>query len=202
MTDQQNSPALENAAAVPAPAPAKKSRRKWLIGTGLVAALGIGGAVAAQSFDRPFFHHGMMGEGRGGGMMGGHGGRRGAMNMDPARMADMADRGVRHMAVEIDATADQQEKLRAIVRDLVKDVAPLRAGHDAMAERARALLTAPTFDRAEIEKFRAEQAGKMDEASKRVTKAIGDAAEVLTPEQRRKLSDQMRPGAGPFWRRG
>ena len=195
MTDDLNTPAADQTPA-PAPrSPVRNPRRKWLIGAGLVAALGIGGAVAAQSFDRPgFFHHGMMGRGGWGG---------GSMNMDATDLANMADRGIRHAAVEIDATPDQQEKLRAIVRDLVKDVAPMREAREQAAERIRALLTQETVNKDEIEKFRAEQVGKMDDVSKRVTKAVDDAADVLTPAQRRKLVDRMpRPGAGPFWRRG
>ena len=41
---------------------------------------------------------------------------------DPARIEDGADRGVRHLAIEIDATNEQQEKLRAIVKGAVKDL--------------------------------------------------------------------------------
>ena len=44
-------------------------------------------------------------------------------------------------------------------------------------------------------------AGFLDAARYRA--ALGDAAEILTPEQRAKLAERMpRPGAGPFWRRG
>ena len=35
-----------------------------------------------------------------------------------------ADRVVRHLSIEIDATAEQQDKLRTIVRDTVKDLLP------------------------------------------------------------------------------
>ncbi len=92
-----------------------------------------------------------------------------------------ADRLIRHLSIEIDATAEQQDKLRAIVRDAVKE-----------------LLTQQTIDRAAIEKFRAEQIATHDAASKRLVQAVGDAAEVLTPEQRRKISDML-PGRGGPW---
>jgi protein CpxP len=178
-------------AAPPIP-PANLRRRKWLIAAGVVGALGLGGAVAAQNFSPPGFGPGMM--------MMRHGG---PMNMDPAAMADMADRGIRHLAIEIDATPEQTDKLRAVARDLVKDLAPLHGAREETATRARDLLTQTTVDKAAIEKLRAEQVAKMDAASKRIAQAIGDAAEILTPEQRRKLADRMpRPGAGPFWHRG
>jgi hypothetical protein len=41
----------------------------------------------------------------------------------------------------------------------------------------------------------------MDSVSKRIAQAIGDAAEVLTPDQRRKLGDMLPPGGpgGGYW---
>jgi periplasmic protein CpxP/Spy len=158
---------------------------------GLVLLAGLTGAVAAKAFDPPPFGPDAL-------MQGGS-----PTTMDPAMLAESADRGVRHMAIEIDATADQEEKLRATVRDLVKDLVPLRSARVEAAERARALLIQPTIDKAEIEKFRAEQIAKVDAVSKRLAKAIGDAAEILTPEQRRKLVDRLpQPGVGPFRHRG
>lgn len=171
------------------PTPPPSRRRFTLAGLALLA--GLGGVVTAKAFDpSPFGPSPMARDGS-------------PMMMDPAMMADAADRGIRHVAIEIDATLDQEEKLRAIMRDLVKDLVPLRTARAEAAERARALLTQPTIDKAEIEKFRADQIAKVDGVSKRIAKAIGDAAEILTPEQRRKLVDRLPPpGAGAFWHHG
>ncbi|HLK83603.1 MAG TPA: Spy/CpxP family protein refolding chaperone [Xanthobacteraceae bacterium] len=109
-----------------------------------------------------------------------------------------ADRLIRHLSIEIDATAEQQDKLRAIVRDAVKDLLPMREKIQTARATARELLTQQTIDRAAIEKFRAEQIATHDAASKRLVQAVGDAAEVLTPEQRRKISDML-PGRGGPW---
>jgi periplasmic protein CpxP/Spy len=109
-----------------------------------------------------------------------------------------ADRMIRHLSIEIDATADQQEKLRAIVRDAIKDVLPVREKMQAARATARELLTQQTIDRAGIEKFRTDQIAIHDAASKRLVAAVADAAEVLTPEQRRKLSEML-PGRGGYW---
>jgi periplasmic protein CpxP/Spy len=118
-----------------------------------------------------------------------------------------ADRMVRHLAIEIDATAEQQDKLRAIVRDAIKDLLPMREKVLAASATARELLTQQTIDRAAIEKFRAEQIATHDTASKRLVQAVADAAEVLTPEQRRKINDMLparggRWGGGPWWGHG
>ncbi|WP_129608152.1 Spy/CpxP family protein refolding chaperone, partial [Rhodoplanes serenus] len=110
---------------------------------------------------------------------------------DPAQAEQRADRMVRHLAVELDASTEQQEKLRTIVRAAVKDVLPVREKMRAARGQARDLLLAQTVDRAGIEKLRAEQMALADATSKRVAQALGDAAEVLTPEQRRKLEDRM-----------
>jgi periplasmic protein CpxP/Spy len=170
--------------------PTLSARRRFTIAS-LVLLAGFSGVVTARAFDPPpFGPDALIKDGT-------------PTTMDPAMLAESADRGVRHLAIEIDATADQEEKLRAIVRDLVKDLVPLRSARVEAAERARGLLIQPTIDKAEIEKFRVEQIAKADAVSKRLAKAIGDAAELLTPEQRRKLVDRLpRPSVGPFWHRG
>ena len=69
--------------------------------------------------------------------------------------------------------------------------------------KARELLTQPTIDRAEIERFRTEQIALADTFTKRVSQALGDAAEILTPEQRRKLDNRLPFPSGPghHWNR-
>ncbi len=115
-----------------------------------------------------------------------------------------ADRMIRHLSIDIDATTDQQEKLRAIVRDAIKDLLPVREKMQAARETAQKLLTEQTIDRAAIEKFRTDQIATHDATSKRLVAAVADAAEVLTPEQRRKVNGMLawrggHWGSGPWW---
>jgi Spy/CpxP family protein refolding chaperone len=119
--------------------------------------------------------------------------------MDPATIEDRADRMVRHAAVEIDATAEQQDKLRTIARGAVKDLLPMRARAEAAREKARGLMAQPNLSRADIESFRTEQMALADAFSKRVTQALGDALEVVTPEQRKKLNELIEARRG-YWR--
>jgi len=109
-----------------------------------------------------------------------------------------ADRMIRHLAIEIDATAEQQDKLRAIMRGAVKDLLPVRDKIMAARTTARDLLTQQTIDRAAIEKLRVDQIAIHDAASKRLVQAVADAAEALTPEQRRKLGNMLPPRGGPM----
>jgi Spy/CpxP family protein refolding chaperone len=198
MTTQPNAP--------PEPAPtAARHRRTPLIVGGLIAlalAVAFVSSAVTGAFSQGYGPH-----------WGGHGfgprwGGPGMMMMDrpfdPAQAQDRVDRMVRHFAVEIDATADQQDKLRAIAKSALNDLIPLRDKARATHERARTLLTAPTVDRAAIEALRAEQMAMMDTASKRVAQALADAADVLTPDQRHKIDERIgagRPGWG-MWHRG
>lgn len=123
---------------------------------------------------------------------------------DPAQIEARADRMVRHLAVEVDATPEQQERLRSIVRSAVKDLAPMRDKMQGAQQRVRDLLTQTTVDRSAIEAFRTERMTLADQASRRLAQAIADAAAVLTPEQRRTIADriQQRRGFMPHWHRG
>jgi periplasmic protein CpxP/Spy len=112
-----------------------------------------------------------------------------------------ADRMIRHLAVEIDATNEQQDKIKAILHATVKDVLPVRDKMLAARATARELLSQPTIDRAAIEKLRAEQIATHEAVSKQIVQAVADAADALTPEQRRKIIDMLPPG-GPGFDRG
>jgi Spy/CpxP family protein refolding chaperone len=114
-----------------------------------------------------------------------------------------ADRAVRHLAIEIDATAEQQDKLRAIVRDAIKDLLPVREKMMAARTTARDLLTQDKVDRAALEKFRTDMLATHDAVSKRLVQSVADVADVLTPEQRRKIADMVAArhshwGGGPW----
>ncbi len=93
-----------------------------------------------------------------------------------------ADRMIRHLAVEIDATSEQQDKLKSILHETVKDVLPVRDKMLAARATARELLTQPTIDRAALEKLRADQIATHEAVSKQIVQAVADAADALTPE--------------------
>ena len=191
MTDPNPaSPKSENA-----PRPHAR-RRKGVFILAAVLAAGLIGAYASTSFSQGFgpgFGHGF---GPGFGQGYGPGWRGGAFGgpFDPARIEDRADRMIRHLGVEIDATPEQQDKLRTIVKGALKDLLPMRDKMLAARQQARDILVQPTVDRAAIETLRADRIAAMDTASKRVAQALGDAATVLTPDQRKKLNDLLPAG--------
>ena len=118
---------------------------------------------------------------------------------DPAQIDRHIERMIKHLAVEADATTDQQAKLVAIAKGAVNDLLPLREKLRANRAQALDLFTAGNVDRAAIERLRSEQLGLVETASKRISEALGDAAEVLNPDQRRALVDRVLHFGG-WWR--
>ena len=82
----------------------------------------------------------------------------------------------KHMAIELDATADQQAKIASIAKAAAADLRAMREKMQAARSQAVALLTAPTIDRTAIERQRTEQMTLAESASKRIAQALADAA--------------------------
>lgn len=95
------------------------------------------------------------------------------------------------MLEEIDATPEQEEKLEAIMDKLHDDVRPIMRGFRDTRDDVAKLLGAGTIDREAAEKLRAERVAAADEASRKLTTALLDAAEVLTAEQRAELVEHF-----------
>ena len=130
-----------------------------------------------------------------------HGRGRGRGPMDPGALEERLDRMLKHMYVEIDATEAQQAKLDPIVKQAAKELQPLRAKVREARREGMKLFSSENIDRGAIERFRAEQIGATDAASKRFTQALTDVAEVLTPDQRKTLAKRFaRHGRGRFGR--
>jgi len=191
MVDQNNTKSPE---AEPSRSYRSGRRGTFVIALLVVALLGgVAGNMLSTAFGQGFGMH----------RIGWHGGGVWGGPLTPAQIEDRIDRMTKHMAIELDATADQQAKIAGIAKAAVADLRPLREKAQAARSQAVALLTAPTIDRTAIERLRAEQIGLAETASKRIAQALSDATEVLSPEQRRKVADWMTLG-GPWarWHRG
>ena len=153
-------------------------KRRFLRGAAITAVVG---ALAAGFGGQAWSHGGPGGMHRG--FMGG--------SQDPAKADERIERMVKHLAVEVDATPEQRSKLTDIAKAAARDLRPLREKARDARKRGMALLAAPTIDRAAIERLRAEQIQAADAVSKRMSQAFADAAEVLTPDQRKKMAERM-----------
>ena len=122
-------------------------------------------------------------------------------SMDPAQVDEHVQRMVKHLAVEVDATPEQQEKLNVIAKAAAHDLAPMRGNMKRVRQQALELLSAEKVDHAAIENLRAAQIAMMDSASKRLSQALADAADVLTVDQRKKLAERAQH-FGRHWHHG
>ena len=158
----------ENSAHVPN----RSVGRGWLRRTALAAALVASGAalpvLVASAQGVGMSMHGMM-----------HG--------SSGDMHAMAMSHVTQMLDAVGASDDQKTKIGSILHTGFEPMAKL---HEDMGNTHKALhqiLAAPTIDRAALEQLRAAQIARIDSASRAVTGAMADAAEVLRPDQRAKL---------------
>lgn len=161
------------------------NKRRWAIA-------GIGGALAAGLITLTAFGNG------GPGGHGHHGHHRHGMfsEMSPEQASKRIDKMVNWVLDDVSATAEQKQRVAQIAKEAVQEMMPMRAQHKAARGRAVDLLAQPTIDRAAIEQLRVEEMQLGEAASKRLTKAIADAAEVLTPEQRVKLAAEWKKRRG------
>jgi Spy/CpxP family protein refolding chaperone len=121
------------------------------------------------------------------GVFGRHGGGHGFFarhhRFDPDRLAH----GVEWALRDVDASEEQVAQVTAILEQAFAD---LRGVHEGAHERMGALslaLTGESVDRAALEQLRDEHVGMADVASTRLVAALADAADVLSPDQRRAL---------------
>ncbi len=113
-------------------------------------------------------------------------------SLDAESSAKRINAMVGWILADVDATADQKSRIGDIAQAALKDVMPLRDEHKAARTKAAELLAAATVDRNAIEALRASEFKLAETASKRMTKAIADAAEVLEPAQRANLAEKMK----------
>jgi periplasmic protein CpxP/Spy len=162
--------------------PRRRFWRRALIAT-VLAAGATGLAITA------FAHGGGRGGWHRGGFLGGP--------LDPAALDQRVDRMLKHLYVEIDATDAQKQQLAPIVKDAARDLLPLQTRLRDGRRQAIEFLSQQTIDRAALEALRADQLMLAEQLSKRITQALADVADVLTPEQRRQVAERI-----GRWRRG
>ena len=97
----------------------------------------------------------------------------------------------------VDASTEQKQKVRAIYEAAANDLYTLRQQRQEGRRAIMAALAEATIDRSKIEQLRTQQMQAADAISKRLTTALADAAEVLTPAQRAELAKRMER-----WHRG
>jgi Spy/CpxP family protein refolding chaperone len=123
----------------------------------------------------------------------------------PRHGGPMGGRHMDRMLERVNATAEQRTKIRAIFEAAGKDMRAQADTRRQLHEQGLALLAQPTIDANAVESLRQQMLAQHDQATRRWSKAMIDAANVLTPQQRAQLAEEMRKHAerGPEhgWRR-
>jgi Spy/CpxP family protein refolding chaperone len=86
------------------------------------------------------------------------------------------------------ASDAQRPAIKAIFERMFAEMQPLHQQHKQLHDAIVTAFTADTVDRAAIEKLRLQVTALVDQGSQVFSKALLDAAQVLTPEQRQTLA--------------
>jgi Spy/CpxP family protein refolding chaperone len=95
------------------------------------------------------------------------------------------------LLTKIGASEAQKTQIEAILKPAIDDMKSTHDAHFAAFKQFHEAISAPSIDRAQLETLRASQVKLLDEASKRLVIAISDAAEVLSPDQRAALAQEI-----------
>jgi len=142
---------------------------KWLV-AGMVLAISATVALSAWAQPGPGHRPGGM---EGPGMFLGHGHR-----LD--RMLD-----------SVNASDAQRAQIKQIAQQAAADLKAQHQNGRALHERSLQIFTAPTVDAAAAESVRQQMVAQHDAASRRMLQAMLDISNVLTPDQRAKLGQQI-----------
>ena len=99
---------------------------------------------------------------------------------------------IQAMLGRVGASDAQKAQINEKLESAFNDMKAAHERHSQVMDDFHQLLLAPSVDRAKIESLRGAQIKAMDEASKRLVGAIEDASEILTPDQRTALAQEIR----------
>jgi protein CpxP len=110
-------------------------------------------------------------------------------DMSPEMSAKRIDKMIERLLP--DGTPEQKAKVSTIAKAAASDLMPLRKQRREAHQQGMKLLAQPTIDRAALEQIRATEVQLNDQSSKRMTTALADISEVLTPAQRVRLAEHF-----------
>lgn len=115
----------------------------------------------------------------------------------PERIA----RAVDHLLDGLNASDAQRSQIKQIAQAAAADLKQQHTAARGLHEQEAQIFTAPTVDANAAEQLRQRMLAQHDQASRRVTQAMVDVAQVLTPEQRLALGERMKKRAAGWHNR-
>jgi periplasmic protein CpxP/Spy len=91
----------------------------------------------------------------------------------------------------VNATDSQRTAINAIFERMFAEMRPVHQQHRQLHDKITSAFAAPNLDRAAIEQLRVQVTGLVDQGSQIFSKALLDAAQVLTADQRQTLVKYM-----------
>ena len=144
---------------------------RWLV-AGMVLAVSATVALSAWAQPSPGGHH--------------HGG------MDGPGLFMGHGRGLDRMLDSVNATDAQRSQIKQIAQQAAADLKAQHESGRALRERSLQIFTAPAVDAAAAESVRQQMLQQHDASSRRMLQAMLDISNVLTPDQRAKLGEQIK----------
>jgi len=95
---------------------------------------------------------------------------------------------LQHIYTETAATDAQKAQIEPLVRQALDDLLPMHDHARDFHQQALQALSGDQVDRVALETLRAQHMQAADAASRRITQALADIADVLTPAQRKTLA--------------
>lgn len=148
-------------------------------GLSLLAVAAVFAFRALGQGPRAAFSHGFLGHGCAGG------------TCTAADVQKHVARAVGWLVDDVKGTPEQEAKLTEIATAAATDLLPLKEEARQNHLKIAGILTQEKVDRAALEAVRARQIELATAASTRLTKAVADAADVLTPAQRVELASRL-----------
>jgi len=109
-------------------------------------------------------------------------------------VSERQDRGAEYLADHVDTSEAQTKQIRDIVAAYAPNLQSMRTVHVGYRQQLTRLLGAAEIDRVELEQLRLNELAQMDTDSKEVLQMIVDIADIMTPEQRQHLMDEINTG--------
>lgn len=108
-------------------------------------------------------------------------------DLSAEELVSRVDRGATWLLWKVDATDEQEAKVKSVLTGLTPDVAELQARHKVLKMKFTTALAEDQINQDELARLRTAGLDLTDRVFNRSFDAMVQAAAVLTPEQRRKL---------------
>jgi periplasmic protein CpxP/Spy len=106
-------------------------------------------------------------------------------------MTGMGGPGVERMLDSVDATEAQRAQIAKIMETARTEMAGQREAGQALRAQMMNLFAQPTVDAVAVEALRKQMQAHREVGSQRMTQAMVEASQVLTPEQRQQMAERM-----------